>query len=42
MDLKMLLDVFVPLPDTAILRKSLFPVFTFNLAALVGLPGAGG
>lgn len=35
MDLKMLLDVFVPLPDMAILRKSLFPVFTFNLAALV-------
>lgn len=42
MDLGMLLDVLVPLPDTAILTKSLFPVFTINLAALVGLPGAGG
>lgn len=38
----MLLDVFVPLPDMIILRKSLFLVFTINLAALVGLPGSGG
>lgn len=31
-----------PFPDMIILRKSLFPVFTINLAALVSLPGAGG
>lgn len=38
----MLSDVFVPLPDVAILSNSLLSVFTINLAALVGLSRAGG